>query len=104
MRKPPLARCMSFFFAVFVGTQPLSGGETAITAQKSVSDKMYFNQKIIVINNRWGEARWWRLFFEHKQRVFIFHVVKPNCCYFCGPLNGRGLCEFGGGLLELRLT
>ena len=56
---------------------------------------MYFNQKIIVINNRWGEARWWRPFL-HKQRVFIFHVVEPNRCYFCGPVNGRGLCEFGG--------
>lgn len=35
MRKPPLARCMSFF-AVVVGTQPLSGGETAITAFEKV--------------------------------------------------------------------
>lgn len=39
-----------------------------------MSDKMYFNQKIIVINNRWGARR----HFLHKQRVFIFHVVKHN--------------------------
>lgn len=37
---------------------------------------MYFNQKIIVINNRWGARR--RRSFLHKQRVFIFHVVEPS--------------------------
>lgn len=89
MRKPPLAHCMSFFAfwlfgrcpAVKQQLQPLSPPPFR---GKSVSDKMYFNQKIIVINNRWGEARRWRFVFLHKQRVFIFHVVEPNCCYFCG--------------------
>lgn len=39
-------------------------------------DKMYFNQKIIVINNRFGATR-----FLHKQRVLIFHVVEPNILF-----------------------
>jgi hypothetical protein len=90
MRKPPLAHCN------------FSGGETAITASvpthESVSVKMYFNQKIIVINNCWGA--WWRRHFRTNNEC-LFTRGQSQCCFFTSLLlflerGVRRVCELVG--------
>jgi hypothetical protein len=57
---------------------------------------MYFNQKIIVINNRWGEAR--RFVFYTNNECLFFTWSNPIVVIFAASGGGdEGMCEFGEG-------
>lgn len=68
MRKPPLAHCTIFL----VVKQQLHQSPPSPSAALSVSDKMYFNQKIIVINNRWSARRQRRRRFYTNNECLFF--------------------------------
>lgn len=88
MRKPPLAHCTIFL----VAKRQLQLNELSLGG----SDKMYFNQKIIVINNcPEGGTSVWRRFLYTNNECLFFTWSNPMLFAFFAARGG----EKGGRLV-----